>query len=371
MNKNKYRIPPLARWIISIIIISLAIYGLWYFRFLVICLAFSIVLSFVGRPIMNLLSKIHYKKIHFGNTLSSSITLVILIAIIFFLFYLLIPLIVSQATNFANIDIYQIADYYQEPIKNFENFLYEYQLLAPQTHLETLISNKILSMFQMFQINDLASMIISFGTNIVMGLFIIIFITFFLLKDSYLLYNFVMGITPDRHLKKLEHIICNTRRLISRYFIGIFIEILAMIALLTIGFSIVGFKNALLIAFIGGVMVIIPYIGVIIGGAMGLIICITSFLSIDPSMDILPIIIKFLCVFGGVKLLDDFILQPIIYSKSVKAHPLEIFLVIIMAGQVGGVIGMILAIPAYTFIRIIAKEFFSQWKIVQKFTKNI
>ena len=130
-------------------------------------------------------------------------------------------------------------------------------------------------------------------------------------------------------------------------------------------------KNVILIATICGVMVILPYIGVLIGGAVGLMVCLTSYLGADPTLDILPIIIKFVSVFAAVKLIDDFILQPIIYSKSVKAHPLEIFLVILMAGEVGGVLGMILAIPVYTLFRIIAKEFFIKWKFIKKITENL
>lgn len=371
MNNNKYQFPVIAKWIVSILIITLVLYGVWYFRFLVVCIALSIVFSFIGRPLMKLLGKVHYKRFKIGNVLSTIITLATLIIVLFLVIYTLVPLIISQAMNFANIDIYQIADYYADTIKKIETFLYNYQLMSQNTNLETLISNKILNMFQMFQINDIADIVLSFGGNIIMGFFIIIFITFFLLKDAHLLYNFIMGITPDEYISEVDHIINNTRSLISRYFIGISIEILSMIALLSIGFYFVGFSNAILIASICGVMVILPYIGVIIGGAMGLIICITGFLSVDPTMDILPIIFKFVVIFGIVKLMDDFILQPFIYSKSVKAHPLEIFLVILMAGEIGGVIGMILAIPTYTFLRIIAKEFFSQWKIVQKITKGI
>ena len=71
------------------------------------------------------------------------------------------------------------------------------------------------------------------------------------------------------------------------------------------------------------------------------------------------------------QMLDNFLLQPIIFSNSVNAHPLEIFLVILIAGTVAGISGMIFAIPFYTFIRIIAKEFLSQFEIVKSLTKNI
>lgn len=371
MDSNKFQFPVIAKWIISILIIALVLYGVWYFRYIVVCIALAIVFSFMGRPIMKLLGKLHYKKFHIGNILSTAITMVIIIAVVFLTIYILVPLIISQAMNFANLDIYKIAGYYAEPIKRVENFLYNYQLMSKDTNLETMISNKILDLFQMFKLTDIANIILSLSGKIIMGFFIVLFFTFFMLKDAHLLYNFIMGITPDEYMDEVDRIITNTRNLISRYFIGVFIEIITMITLLSIGFYFVGFSNAILIAFICGIMVILPYIGVIIGGAVGIVVCITSFLSINPNIDLAPIIIQFVCVFGVVKLLDDFFLQPLIYSKSVKAHPLEIFLVILMAGEIGGVIGMILAIPTYTFLRIIAKEFFSKWKIVRQITKGI
>jgi len=71
------------------------------------------------------------------------------------------------------------------------------------------------------------------------------------------------------------------------------------------------------------------------------------------------------------QLIDNFISQPFIFSSSVKSHPLEIFLIIIIAGLLFGVIGMIVAIPVYTALKVIAKEFVPDWKIVQKLTKNL
>ncbi|MDY4790709.1 hypothetical protein SDC9_22767 [bioreactor metagenome] len=371
MDNSKFQFPTIAKWIFSILVIILVVYGIWYFRFLVICFAIAVVLSFMGRPLMKVLERISYKKLRIGNILASTITLITLISIIATALYVLVPLIISQAMSFANLDIYQIADYYAEPIGKIELFLHEYQLMPDNTNLETLISNKILDMFKLFQLTDIANIVLSLSGSIIMGAFITLFFAFFLIKDSHLLYNAIVGITPDKYIDEVDRIISNSRNLISRYFIGIFIEIIIMITLLSIGFYLVGFSNFILIASICGVMVILPYIGVIIGGAMGLIITITSFLSTDASLSIAPIVLKFAIVFAIVKLIDDFVLQPLIYSKSVKAHPLEIFVVILMAGEIGGVIGMILAIPTYTFLRIIAKEFFSNWKFVQQITKDI
>ena len=71
------------------------------------------------------------------------------------------------------------------------------------------------------------------------------------------------------------------------------------------------------------------------------------------------------------QLLDNFILQPNIFSKSVNAHPLEIFIVVLMGAKIGGIIGMVVAIPIYTVLRVLAKVFLSEFKVVQSITKGI
>ncbi len=371
MNADKFQFPQIAKWVISILGVALVIFLMWYFRFLVGCILVALVLAFMGAPIQNFFSKIHFRRFTIGSSLSAALTLVCIVAIFVLLFYFGVPMIVSQAMEFANLDVYQIANYYAEPINRIETFLYNYQLMPEDTNLETLVSTKILETFDTFKLTNVADNIIGFAGNFVMGTFIVLFVTFFFLKDRDLVSRVIDSITPDLYLDEVNKIMVSSRNLISRYFIGIFCEIICMVLLLSLGFYLFGLPNVLLTAFICGVMVILPYIGVLIGGAIGLIVCLTSYLSIDATLDIVPVVIKFLGVFASVKLIDDFVLQPLIYSRSVKAHPLEIFLVILISGEVGGVIGMILAIPIYTLFRIVAKEFFSKWKFIKKITENL
>lgn len=371
MNSDKFQFPQVAKWVISILSLALVFFLVWYLRFIVSCVLIALILAFMGTPIQNFLSKIRFRNIGLGKTLTTSITLVLFVAIFGLLAYILVPMIVSQAMTFANLDVYKIADYYAEPIKNIEAFLYEYQIMPSDTNLETLVSTQIMETFSALKLTNLADSIVNLASNFLMGTFIVLFLTFFFLKDKGLVGRFIDSITPDTYLDEVNKIISSSRVLISRYFIGIFCEILCMIILLSVGFYLVGLPNVILIACVCGVMVILPYLGVFIGGGIGLVICLTTYLSVDASLDIVPIILKFVAVFSVVKLIDDFVLQPLIYSKSVKAHPLEIFLVILMAGELGGVIGMILAIPVYTLFRIIAKEFFIKWKFIKKITANL
>ena len=71
------------------------------------------------------------------------------------------------------------------------------------------------------------------------------------------------------------------------------------------------------------------------------------------------------------QLIDNFIYQPVIYSTSIKAHPLEIFIVLLMAGHIGGTVGMLVAIPAYTVVRVIAIRFFYRFKPIQRLIPDL
>jgi len=178
-------------------------------------------------------------------------------------------------------------------------------------------------------------------------------------------------LVPEKYIPSATRVLKEVKHLLTRYFVGISIEVTSMITLLTIGLSLFGVENALLIGFIGGLFNIIPYLGPIIGGSIGILIGIIGSLSLGVYGDILPISLTIAGVFAVSNLIDNILLQPIIYSTSVRAHPIEIFLVIIMGGSVFGVVGMILAVPSYTVFRVFLREFFSEMRVVKRLTENM
>ncbi|GAB4297697.1 MAG: hypothetical protein Kow0068_21870 [Marinilabiliales bacterium] len=183
----------------------------------------------------------------------------------------------------------------------------------------------------------------------------------------------VMAITPVKWEREIKHALQSIKRLLMRYFIGIIIDVSIVITLITIGLSIVGLKleQALIIALFAGIVNVIPYVGPIMGVSFGLLMGILTNLQMDFYTEMMPTLIYMLIVFVSVQILDATLFQPTIYSSSVKAHPLEIFLLIMISGSIAGITGMILAIPSYTVIRVMAKEFFNQIKVVNKLTKKI
>jgi predicted PurR-regulated permease PerM len=193
------------------------------------------------------------------------------------------------------------------------------------------------------------------------------------MKDSNLFDRGVMMIIPENYETKAESALRKIKNLISRYFIGLVFQVIGITTLVTVGLSISGvdFSLAILIGIIAGFLNLIPYIGPWIGAALGIVLVIAGNLGMDFNTELLPLLIFVLLTFVITQMIDVFFFQPLIFSNSVRAHPLEIFLVILIGSSIAGILGMLLAIPTYTVLRVIAKEFFSQFKFVRSLTKNM
>jgi predicted PurR-regulated permease PerM len=193
--------------------------------------------------------------------------------------------------------------------------------------------------------------------------------TFFFLKDGNLFHKMIITLTPNSQVEKMEHVMDSSSFLLTRYFSGLIIQVTIVTVMVSSGLAIIGSEHALLLGFIAGIFNLIPYLGPLASTALGLLIVATTYTD-DPSGWGLQILYAAI-VYAIAQLVDNFFTQPFIFSNRVMAHPLEIFIVISMAGLLGGVSGMVLAIPGYTLIRIVAREFLSGFKIVDALTEKI
>ena len=325
--------------------------------------AIASVISLIGLPVVRFLRT----KLKLRNTLAVIFTMLVMIGLLFGLVRMFIPLIVEQGHNLSllNIDELQrnIEDLYRQISEYFaiNNFNFEKSLKE-----STLLSKLNFSVIPEF----LNSLISGFGSFSI-GLFSVLFIAFFFLKDNRLLEEIIMVLVPDgkeARSKKSLHII---KDLLSRYFVGLIFQILILFIIYTVVLLIFGIKNAVVIAFLCALLNLIPYIGPLIGAFLMVVLTMSSNLGASFSEVILPKTTYVMIGFMIGQLVDNFFSQPFIFSKSVKSHPLEIFLVIIIGGLLFGVIGMITAVPSYTALKVIMKEFLSENKIVKELTKNI
>lgn len=212
---------------------------------------------------------------------------------------------------------------------------------------------------------------VSLFGNIMVLFASVTFIAFFFLKDEKLFGNGIKTIIPRKHFRKTDQALRNIKHLLTRYFGGILLQITIITIFLTSMLSFFGVSNAFLIAFFSALINVIPYIGPLIGALFAIMVTISSNLDADFYTVMLPLIYRVIIIFAVMQACDGFLLQPYIFSNSVSAHPLEIFLIVIVGAQIGGAVGMVLAIPTYTIIRVIAAVFLQEFEIVRKLTEHL
>jgi len=355
----------------GVLLAALAVYLVWRFSDIVTYLLISVVLSLIGRPLVRRFNRIRLWDFHFPNALSALLALFVILLLVFTFLGIFVPLIAAQASIISDINFAMLGDSVQEPIRQMEQFLKEYNLITADETIRQIVSDQLNSILNFASFSETVSSIVGVTGSIFIATFSILFLTYFFIKDTYLLDELVDNFTPANYHHEVNNVLIQTKRLLSRYFVGLVIELTTMITLLSTGLTLFGVQNALLIGFFGGLMNIIPYLGPVIGATVGMLLAVFSVLGAGMISEVFPLIFIVLGVFAGSNLIDNIVLQPLIYSNSVKAHPVEIFLVILIAGNMAGIPGMILAIPSYTVLRVIAKEFLSQFKVVQRLTKNI
>lgn len=354
-------------------ILVLLIIGFFIYKFYYILgwLLMAAVISFIGEPIVRYFDRIHVGKFHVPHWLSTLMALFIILIFIFGVLAIFVPLIISQAQAISQIDVNQLGEDLQGPIQWIDSKLRGAGTLEEGQTLNDFLSGKVRSILSLETMGTFIGGFISAAGNIFLGLFSVIFISFFFLKDENMFEQTVLLIVPEKHESGTRRVIADSKVLLKRYFIGILLELLAVISLISIGLWILGIKNALLIGFFAGIMNIIPYLGPVIGAAIGISLGVTGTLAGGEVSDLIPVLIKLISVIVGVQFIDNNILVPMIYAKSVKSHPLEIFLVIIMGGGLAGLPGMLLAVPIYTVLRVIAREFFQEFRVVQKMSETM
>ena len=351
------------RAIAIILGMALFLFFLYQVQSVIGYIAIAAVISLIGRPIVRFLEY----KLKFKNTIAVVATMLILLGFFLGLIGLFIPLIILQGKNLSLLNINQLQLNIENLYKEIVTYFNLYHINLEQSlNTSSWFSEIDLSHIPTF-LNSFISGLGSFG----IGLFSVLFISFFFLKDSKLFENVILTFIPDNEESRWKNSSNKIKDLLSRYFVGLIFQILILFIIYTIGLLIVGVENPIVIAFLCALLNLIPYVGPVIGAFLMLTLTMTSHLGESFSAVIIPKTLWVLVVFGVGQLVDNFGSQPIIFSKSVKSHPLEIFLVIIITGILFGVIGLILAVPVYTAIKVILKEFLSDNKIVKKLTKDL
>ena len=362
------------RNVLVILGFALLVYIFWFFRSIVAYVLIAGVISLVGRPIVDFLNSIHLRKLKFPRFLSALVTLALIWGLIILFFAIFIPLISTQIDTLSKIDARSIVSIASGQLEKLEKlFRMVNRDLPADMSVIDFTAKRVSEVLNITFIQDFMGSLVGVLGNILVAAFSISFIAFFFLKDEGLFYESLMLLIPEKYEDKVKRAITSIKRLLIRYFVGIIIESTAVMVIVTVGMTIVGmsFQQSLVMGLIVGVLNVIPYVGPWIGGAIVVVMGIATSLTTGGLPDVMMLIVYMCIVIAVAQMIDNNILQPMIYSRSVSAHPLEIFIVILAAGSFAGIPGMILAIPAYTVLRVLAREFFYNFNTVKKMTSSL
>ena len=346
-----------------LLLIVLGVYFIYQIQTVIVYLLISLVLALIANPIVEFLKR----KLKFKNTLAVAFTLTLFIMLLIGLASLFVPLIIDQGNKLSLLNANAIETRSLELYRQLDVYLNTHNMDMDRILKETDLTSKI----KFNSITDFLNSLINTISSIGIGIVSVFFITFFFLKDKVQFILIAKRILPDSHEDQMLNSVDKIRELLSRYFIGLIIQLSVVCLLYLVVLLIFGVDNAFIIAFLCALLNIIPYVGPLIGTAVAGILTMLSFINSDFSAVTLPTTLYVLIGFTLVQFIDNNITSPIIFSKSVNSHPLEIFLVVLIAGMLFGIPGMIIAVPAFTIVKVIAKEFFPDTTWIQLFTKNI
>jgi len=343
--------------------VALILFFLYEIQSVIVYIAIAAVISLIGRPVVIFLRR----KLKFNITIAVIVTMILFIGVLAGLIVLFIPLIIEQGHNLSLLNIEQL----QQNVEDIYTQIMDYFMVNQMDVEQSLKDSNLWSQIDFGIIPNFLNSIISGFGSFSIGLFSVLFISFFFLKDSQLFEDGIMMFVPNDKESRSRASFTKIKDLLSRYFVGLIMQISILFVIYMAVLLIFGIKNAVVIAFLCALLNLIPYIGPLVSAVLLLVLSMSSNLGASFSDVILPKTIYVMIGFVFAQLVDNFFSQPYIFSKQMKSHPLEIFLVILIAGILLGIIGMIVAIPTYTALKVVLKEFLSEYKVVQKLTKNL
>lgn len=343
--------------------VILLIYILYKIRSLVLFAFIAGVISLICRPLVSLF----VNKLKFGNTLASVTTLLLVGLFLFSMVRIFLPIVLEQSKNISEIDF----DIVKKDLNELNIQASEYLGVDRINIVETIKRTEFVRNLNSEFVASFVEIFFQNVGDVMIGLFSVLFISFFLLRDEKLITTAVTSFADRGNESRSLLVLNKVKELLSRYFLGLLIQTL-IVAMFYLGLLLyIGVENALAIAIICAFLNIVPYLGPLIGGLLMLLVVVSNHLGADFSSELLPLLIKVVVGVSIVQLIDNLISQPVIFGRSVRSHPLEIFIAIIVGGLLFNIGGMILAVPVYTTIKVISKEFLSEYKIVKHLTKDM
>lgn len=355
-------------WLLGVAALAAVLY---FFADILTYILLAWVFSMLGQPLMAFFQKrLHIGRFHAGPTAAAMLTIITFYGIFIGVLLVFVPTIVAQARNLSTVDYEALGEKLRTPFFHLDVQMHQLGLLSPAESLATRTQQILSEWFKPTLLGDFLGGFLGVAGNIMVTFVSVTFILFFFLKEDDLFMDMLHAIVPNEQETKVRRAVQDSSSMLTSYFGGLLTQLVAFSLMITLMLWVLGIDNALLIGAFGGIFNVVPYIGPILGVIFGSFITVSSHLDLEFVV-LLPMLLKVMAAFVVTHLIDSNFLGPMILSKSVRAHPLEIFIVTLIAAKMGGVVGMVIGIPVYTVLRVIARIFFGEFKVIQRLTDRL
>lgn len=329
----------------------------WIFSNIFSYLVISLVLSAILSPLTNYISGLHFYGYHMPRFVSVLISFSVIIISLFVILF--IPLIDDQIEIITSIDYEQLYYRASAPLQQLEAFLYANGVIAEEDVLVESLRQSLLSIIGSINFGEFFNQLLSLTGSVFVGLLAVVFTTFILLYEKGIVRRQVIKLIPNQYFEVFIAAIYKIETLLSNYLIGLLFQIFSIFCIASLGLSLLGINYALTIAIFAALANLIPYAGPLLGSLFGIAVGLSTTITGASTNEMIFLVVKIISVFAVVQVTDNLVLQPLIFSKSVKAHPLEIFIVIFAGATLAGIIGMVVAIPVYTILKVVYLELYT------------
>lgn len=334
------------RFVLGAIALGAAAWVLWYFAGLVVYLVVGGLLAYLMRPVVH-----RVEGLGLGHMPALGLVFVGVFGTLVFLIATLAPYAVQQATDLSQ----QVSiDAISAAVQALEARLLQELPFLEQGFLLESLRDIADTLFLGDQLQSTFSSALELFTDIFYAVLVIPFVTFFFLKDGTHLRRGLLRWVPNRYFEVTLAILDKVESSLGRYLRALVVQCSAVALVASVLLSLTGLDYAIAVGIFAGLANSIPYFGPAVGFIAG------SLVGIAQTGDF-SLVMPVLVAMALTQISDNVVFQPFIFSKAAQAHPLVILFVVLIGAQLGGIVGMLVAIPTITVLSVVATEIF--WSI--------
>lgn len=323
----------------------------------------SLVLATILTPLTDLVDHIRVGRFNCPRIIGVLFSFGLLFVFFYLFVRVFVPVVYEQVEYFSHLNPENSNESLTHYLSSIEQWLRSKSILDQNSKsLAVMLQEFFLDIIKKINLKAIFASILGATGNVLVAVLAVSFMTFFLLLKKGLIRDLLLMSVPNSLFEVVSNALFKINVLLTNYLFGLFVQMIIVFSLVSFTLSVVGIEHALTIGLFAAFANLIPYVGPLLGVCFALLVTLTTGHAELPQVTLTLLFTKIAVAFAIVQLTDNILLQPIIFSKSVKAHPLEIFLIIFVGASVSGAAGMVLAIPVYTVLKVMFQEFSMGYK---------